>query len=293
MDDKALLDSAPDCISIGGLFKAVPHSEGGRRFVYFEATNEGVDQQGEAILAKALGESRDYFLRYGNVDIDHYTKIGPRLGIPNHLSYEIGLPVEVRQNGNSTFVKSEIYSGEGPAAEHANEFWASLQLTPPHRWYPSVGGQSLNKAIEIDPKTKDRKVMIRKLRWFNIGMSKTPVNQHVGTCAAMPLGAFVKAMGADGLDIAKALTAGYGTDSATLEGGGAIRKQSLLKRPENYFDFRNQISKSIRDGRAGKNPGTVELVKFASDTFGYSADESAEHVERFMRDLKTGLRSQK
>lgn len=291
MDDAAFLGSAPDYVSIGGIFKATPHSEGDRRFVYFEASNEGLDQQGEVIIAKALHESRDYFLRYGNVDIDHLTKLGPKLGIPNYAQYEIGLPVEVRQAGNSTFVKSEIFKGDGPLAEKANMYWDSLTtLNPPQRWYPSVGGQSLAKAIEVDPKTHGRKVVIKKVRWFNIGMSKTPVNQHVGTCATIPVGAFAKAMGDSGLDIAKALEAGYGTDSASLTGGAAMRKQSLHGAPVNYFDWRNQISKAMREGRAGRNPGTTELVKFSADTFGMGADQSAEYVERFVRDIKDGIK---
>jgi hypothetical protein len=291
MNDAEILGSAPDYVSIGGIFKATPHSEGDRRFVYFEASNEGLDQQGEVIVAKALHESSDYFLRYGNVDIDHLTKIGPKLGIPDAARYEIGLPVEVRQDGNSTFVKSEIFTGDGQIAEKANMYWDSLtKLSPPQRWYPSVGGQSLAKAIEVDPKTQGRKVVIKKVRWFNIGMSKTPVNQHVGTCATMPVGAFAKAMSESGLDIAKALEAGYGTDSASLTGGAALRKQSLYGTPANYFDWRNQISKAMRDGRAGRNPDRAALVKFSSDAFGIGADQSAEYVERFVRDIKDGIK---
>lgn len=291
-NDTDLLGSAPEYFSVGGIFKATPHTEGEKRFVYFEASNEGLDQQGEVIVAKALRESSDYFLRYGNLDLDHVTKIGPKLGIPDYQTYEIGQPREVRQDGNTTFAKGEIYQGEGQMAEKANMFWDSLtKLNPPARWYPSVGGQSLAKAIEVDPTTKNRKVVIKKLRWSNLGFSRTPVNQHVGTCAAMPMGAFAKAMSANGLDIAKAMEAGYGTDSATLTGGAAVRKQSLAGKPANYFDWRNQISKAMREGRAGKNPGTAALVKFSSDSFGMTADQSAEHVERFVRDLKTGLRS--
>lgn len=291
MNDEALLGSVPDYVSVGGIFKATPHTEGSKRFVYFEASNEGLDQQGEVIVAKALRESSDYFLRYGNVDIDHVTKLGPKLGIPNYAMYEIGQPREVRQDGNRTFAKAEIYQGEDQMAEKANMFWDSLtKVSPPHRWYPSVGGQSLAKAIEVDPKTQGRKVVIKKLRWSNLGFSKTPVNQHVGTCATIPVGAFAKAMSADGLDIAKALEAGYGTDSAALTGGAALRKQSLHGAPVNYFDWRNQISKAMRDGRAGRNPGTAELVKFSAEAFGMGADQSAEYVERFVRDIAQGIK---
>jgi len=290
MDDAQLLASVPEFLSLGAMLKATPSTEGARRFVYFEASNEGLDQQGEIVAAKALADSADYFLRYGNVDIDHYTLIGPKLGIPDYPLYEIGRPVDVRQDGGRTFVKAEIYSGSGPAAERANQFWSSLtEITPPARWYPSVGGKVLAKAIEIDPKTKLRKALIKKVRWYNIGVSKTPVNQHVAACATVPVGAFAKCWTAAGLDIAKALEAGYGTDSTALEGGAALRKQSLDGVVHSYFDFRNRLAAAVRSGAAGKNPGVQQLVEYSAKRFGLSPDEAAEWVERFMRDLKSGL----
>lgn len=294
--DDQLLAGIPEFISIGQMLKATPQMDGGQRIVYFEASNEGLDQQNEVIAAKALAESADYFKRYGNIDIDHYTLIGKpnpmqgRPGIPGCELYEIGRPVDVRQTGATTFVKAEIYSGQGPAAERANDFWSSItDLNPPARWYPSVGGSVLAKSVEIDKTTKLRKAIVSKVRWTNIGVSKTPVNQHVGTCATIPLGAFAKSWTATGLDFAKALEAGYGTDSATLTGGGAMRRQSLDRGIHSYFDFRDQIAGDMRTGNAGKNPGARELVEFAAKKFSVPPDQAAEWVERFMRDLKNGL----
>jgi len=294
--DDQLLAGIPDYLSIGNMLKATPHTDGGQRVVYFEASNEGVDQQDEVIAAKALAESADYFKRYGNIDIDHYTLIGKpdpakgRPGIPGCELYEIGRPIDVRQTGKTTFVKAEIYTGSGPAAERANDFWSSItDLNPPQRWYPSVGGAVLAKGIEIDPKTKLRKAIVSKVRWTNIGVSKTPVNQHVGTCATIPLGAFAKSWTSAGLDFAKALEAGYGTDSAVLSGGAAMRRQSLDHKIHSYFDFRDKLAGGMRAGSAGQNPGARELVKFAADQFSIPPDQAAEWVERFMRDLKIGL----
>lgn len=295
-NDELLLAGIPDYLSVGNMLKATPHTEGGQRIVYFEASNEGLDQQNEVIAAKALLESAEYFKRYGNIDIDHYTLIGkpnPQQGtpgIPGCELYEIGRPIDVRQTGKTTFVKSEIYSGTGPAAQRANDFWSSItDLNPPQRWYPSVGGSVLAKSVEVDPKTKLRKAIVSKVRWTNIGVSKTPVNQHVGACATIPIGAFAKSWGAGGLDFAKALEAGYGTDSATLSGGAAMRKQSLDRRVHSYFDFRNKIAGSMRSGDAGKNPGARDLIAYAVTKFGMTSDQAAEWVERFMRDLKNGL----
>lgn len=296
MNDAQLLADIPDYLSIGSLLKATPVTEGARRIVYFEASNEGLDQQGEVVAAKALAESADFFKRYGNIDIDHYTLIGKpnpqtgRPGIPGCELYEIGRPVDVRQEKGATFVKAEIYAGAGPAAEKANEFWSSLtDISPPARWYPSVGGSVLEKAVEFDPATKLRKAIIKRVRWTNIGVSRTPVNQHVGTCATVPVGAFAKCWTAAGLDLSKALEAGYGTDAAALAGGAALRQQSLDRRVHSYFDFRNKLAADLRKGLAGSNPGARELVEHAASAFGMPSDQAAEYVERFMRDLKQGL----
>lgn len=294
--DDQLLAGIPEFLSIGSMLKATPQMDGGQRIVYFEASNEGVDQQDEVIAAKALAESAEYFKRYGNIDIDHYTLIGKpnaaqgRPGIPGCELYEIGRPLDVRQKGGTTFVKAEIYSGVGPAAERANDFWSSItDVSPPQRWYPSVGGSVLAKSVVADAKTGMRKAIVSKVRWNNIGVSKTPVNQHVGTCATIPLGAFAKSWSADGLDFAKALEAGYGTDSAALAGGSAMRVQSLDGAIHSYFDFRNKLAERMRTGGIGKNPGARELVEQAAKQFSMAPDRAAEWVERFMRDLKNGL----
>lgn len=289
-----LLNSVPDYLCITQMLKASPSMEQGERFVYLEASNEARDQQGEIVLAKALAESSDYYLRYGNMDLDHLTQLGPKAGIADYALYEIGRPVEVKVSGGRTLVKGQIYSGTGPVAEKANQFWSSLtELTPPQRWYPSVGGAVMEKALDIDPDTGAKRAVIKKVRWTNIGFSKTPVNQTVPTVSTVPFGALAKCWGPLGLDIVKALEAGYGTDSAQLEGGGALRKQSLHGVPINYFDMRDRLAGALREGKAGKNPGARQLADYVHRTFGVSLDEAAETVERFMRDLKTGLKRRK
>ena len=52
-DDAQLLAGIPEFLSIGSMLKATPHMDGGQRIVYFEASNEGLDQQNEVIAAKA------------------------------------------------------------------------------------------------------------------------------------------------------------------------------------------------------------------------------------------------
>ena len=286
VEEQGLLDAVPAYLSISQMLKATPITEGGDRFIYLEASNESLDQQGEVVLAKALSDSAAYYLKFGNLDINHYTQIGARAGIPNYELFEIGRPVDVTVKDGTTFVKGQIYSGTGPAAERANSFWSSLtELNPPARWYPSVGGSVIGKSVVIDPKTKGKKAMINKVRWTNIGFSKTPVNPNLATVSTVPFGALAKSLCAEGFDFAKAIEAGYGTDSAALTGGGALRKQSLEPGLLSYWDFRDGLSDLIRKGKvSGGSP--AELVKVAQERFGMSPDVAAASVERFLGDLE-------
>jgi hypothetical protein len=101
------------------------------------------------------GASADYFLKYGNIDLEHRTQVGAKAGISNYDLFEIGHPVALKMDGRRTFVKAEIYRGNSRVAEWANQVWDSLtKVAPPARWYPSVGGEVLEKAQGIDPATK-------------------------------------------------------------------------------------------------------------------------------------------
>ena len=289
-EDRGLLDAVPSYLSITQMLKASPVVEGVDRFIYLEASNESLDQQNEIVLAKALEDSAAYYLKFGNLDIDHFTQIGAKAGIPNYELFEIGRPVDVAVRDGTTFVKGQIYSGSGPAAERANSFWSSLtELNPPARWYPSVGGSVIAKSVIIDPETKAKRAVINKVRWSNIGFSKTPVNANLATVSTLPFGALAKSLCAEGFDFMKAIEAGYGTDSAALSGGGALRKQSLESNLLSYWDFRDHLAEAIRKKRvSGAKP--AELVNFARKQFGMPADRAAASVERFLSDLQRGLK---
>src|SRR6266403_963632 len=241
MNDAELLAAIPDYIGLGGLLKATPSQDGARRLLYMEASHEGdSDYENEIVLQKALHESSDYFMRHGNVDLEHYTLIGLKRGIPDYMTYEIGKPCEVSMQGKTTFVKAELYTGESPMAKSANLVWDSLtKQKPASRWYPSVGGSVLAKGVRIDPVTQQRIGVIEKVRWNNIGLTRTPVNKSVPEAQLTPIGGFAKGEMAIGVFakslnafvMAKTLTAGYGTDSATLTGGSSLREQSLYGAP--------------------------------------------------------------
>ena len=271
-------------LSFSGFLKATPREEGGDRLIYVEASNEALDQQGEVILAKALQDSAGYYLQYGNLDMDHITQTGPRAGVPNYAAFEIGRPLEVNVQGGTTFVKGLVYRGEGPVAAQANTFWDSItKLNPPQAWYPSVGGAVLAKSQEFDPATRQKRTLVNRVRWTNIGFSKTPVNQTVGTVSTVPIASFAKAWGAGGLDLGKALETGAGTDVATLTGGGALAKQSLDRKVQSYWDLRERLSADMRKGRCGGD--AKSMAKHCQDQYGLGPDEAAEGVEDFIRDL--------
>lgn len=293
-DDQLLLDTLPSHISVGSLLKATPKMEGNQRFIYIEASNQSRDLQGEIVLAKALQESRDYYLKFGNLDLEHYTQIGAKQGIPNHESYEIGRPVDVRIDGERTFVKGLIKSGTGLAAEKANLFWSSLtEVNPPEQWYPSVGGGVMGKSIGFD-ENGNRCAVINKVRWSNIGFSKTPVNPALETVQTMPFGPLAKSWGALMYGAAyKSLTAGYGTDSATLTGGAAMRMQSLDGGGvHDYDDFRDQFSQLIRS-KSFPDLKLPTLVREAGARFGLSAAKASAYVERFLTDVQSALKGKK
>ncbi len=221
-----------DFLSISNPFvKAIPKEEGGERYLFMESSNTHIDVQNEKVLTQALKNSKNYFLKYGNLDIEHLTRTGAKSGIPNHLAYEVGKPVDVQFRNDRTFVKAIIYSGNGEASQQANLFWDSLtNQSPAQSWFPSVGGAILDKAMTVDEKTGVRHNVIKKVLWSNIGLSKTPVNFTVPQVSTIPFDILAKSLSGDGLHIFKSstgLTAGYGTDMATLTGGEAMRKQSL------------------------------------------------------------------
>lgn len=283
-----MLDSADsNFLSVPDFLKATPSEEAGRRFLYLEASNEARDFQGEVVLAKALADSASYYARYGNLDIQHRSVIGLAAGDPKYHLHEIGRPVDVKVEGGKTFVKGEVFSGDTPVAACANDFWDSItKLRPAQRWYPSVGGQIQDAEKSTDPKTGSPRRVIKKVRWTNIGFSRTPVNPAVPTVSTVPFGVLAKCWGAEGLDLTKALEAGYGTDVATLEGGGALRKQSLDHHIQSYWDLRDKLAGDIRTNAVKAHPAA--LVDHTHTKYGIDKVEASKWVERFLADLKDG-----
>jgi hypothetical protein len=195
--------------------KATPAIEGGHRVLYMEASSEARDVQNERILAAALEDSKDYFLKYGRIDLDHATvwqmiretKLDPS----NPYAREIGRPLDVRVTRKPgdvprVWVKCAIFKSSDPSnqfARAANWFWDTLQVTPPAIWYPSVAGSLLPGGREDGP---DGSRTIKKLRWHSIGLSRNPVNTDLSPASTVPLDVFAKAM-RPGNDLSAALNA--------------------------------------------------------------------------------------
>lgn len=293
--ETATLAGIPDdYLSIEMMLKAVPAQEGDKRFIYLEAAREARDLQNEIVLAKALEDSADHYLKFGNIDIDHKSMpaIAKLHGIDRPDLWEVGAPVDVRVDGASTFVKAQLFTGNTDLAEKANMVWDSMtKLNPPRKWYPSVGGKVLHKSVTLDEKTGDKIHLVDKVRWTNIAISQHPVNQHVDGVKTIPFGVLAKSWGAGGLDIAKALEASYATDAAGKTGGAAFGMQSLdtgSAAPHSYFDFRQMLAAALNKGTV-KSKSAQGLAAYAVGHFSLSHDEATEWVDRFLSDLKSGL----
>lgn len=209
-----------------------------------EPSTEHVDSMGDVVVQDALRKSADHFLKFGNIDIDHLSMIGHKLGL-NPREWEIGRPIDVDTRRKRVAVRAEVYRGH----EKADWFWRTVtEQVPPMTWYPSIGG--------LMPERDGQKVI--RLLWVNIGLSRTPVNPHV-----VPVQLDTDA-------VAKALTAGYGTDSAALAGGAALRRQSLHGAPivtqqQLADDVSDYLLKVLRRriGRCDhlQGPWTVDALK--------------------------------
>lgn len=217
--------------------KATPHTEGDDRYIYCEASNEANDQEREQILKSALEGSSGYYAENGNVDVDHVTMLGYRIGIANPHLYEIGRPAEVRFSGKQSLVKAKLYRGESQAAAMAEYVWSTFPLGM--KWFPSVAGDKLARTRVIDPETGFHKAVVTSVLWKSLALSKQPQNLSVPAVSTLGFDEFAKGMllGAsarcdDGEPCAglccKAVTAlPSPTDAGARVGGAALARQSL------------------------------------------------------------------
>lgn len=219
------------------VFKAQAEMQGGQRVVYFEASTEVRDLQGEKVLLSALEQSIPYFLKYGRIDLDHASVLGQIRGTKvNPYAYEIGNPLDARIQDGSVWVKAAIFSSNDPSnrfTEAANIFWDSLQTTPPVAWFPSIAGEVYSEE-PIEEGGQSTQV-IRGIRWHSIGLSRTPVNQSVGSVTTVPVRAFAKAFSglgdlSDLLGILKPIKAPQRPNSPVQSGTGVDFDPALIQK---------------------------------------------------------------
>lgn len=292
LNDAQLLSTIPDFMVFGTMLKATPATEGLDRIIYVEASKEAKDIDGEIVLAKALRDSADYFLKFGVLDLDHKSmpSVAQKMGLVAE-EWAIGQPVDVRFDGDTTVVKAKLYGGDTPLAAKANNVWDGLtKLNPPARYYASVGGQVLGREVRLDPATGDRIPVVTKTRWSNLALSAQPVNPHLNTASTAPLGVFAKSLNAYVFN--KALEASYATDPAGMTGGAALRMQSLDSKPVSYIEFRDRLSAAIRRSAGGLG-GARGITALATRELGLSEDQATEWVGRFLRDLDHEMKRRK
>lgn len=281
--DESLLSCLPEHVCLGGLLVKA-HPEAGDRVIYVEASNEALDFEGQVVLNKALRESAETFSKFGVVDLDHKSMpaVARKLGIQNPEEWIIGQPLGVDFVGNTTIVKAQLRQGDSPLAARANRVWEGLtQINPPDRYYASVGGSVLGTDVRVDPLTGNKVPVITKTHWNNLALSMNPINPALAPASTLPIGTFAKSLG--GLVI-KGIEAGYGTDSAALVGGGALREQSLHGAVLSYWDIRDRLSRLVLDGEvSARDP--FALMR-AVRGFGVSLAEAVAVVERFLSDIR-------
>ena len=181
-------------------------TQDGRRIVELEASNEGVDLEGDKIAQSALMKSRDSFLRSGHLDIEHYSEIGDRLDppIPNPASYIVGRPIDVVDLGNGrTGVVGEIAkSADGsyrPDLYKYDMLWESLNRNPPVKWLASIYGYPIpEEVIDCSATTCNNgatRYYVAGIDWRSLAFCKNPMNNHiVGAARVVSQKAFVTAL---------------------------------------------------------------------------------------------------
>ncbi len=230
-------------------------TQDGRRIVELEASNEGVDLEGDKIAQSALMKSRESFLRSGHLDIEHYSEIGDRLDppIPNPASYIVGRPIDVVDLGNGrTGVVGEIAkSADGsyrPDLYKYDMLWESLNRVPPVKWLASIYGYPIPEEV-IDCSTTTcnngaKRYYVTGIDWRSLAFCKNPMNNHiVGAARVVSRKSFTDAISRSngfwsdstdifGADSAEPMLASMVGGLAGSVGGSAIQANDSLTQNE-------------------------------------------------------------
>lgn len=193
------------------LSKSIQTDSFGNWIIEAEASNENLDFDGQVVLQRALSGSKDYFLQNGVISYDH-RHLNPDPSDPTWSpeKYIIGEPISVESRGSRTFVKAKLYKSN----EIAQEIVKKLQ-DGSSRLKTSVGGRAPQVAKEWVPKLGKAVEKVVSVLWDELAITFKPVNQTLSP-VALSSEQFVKS-----------LSAGYGTDSASMTGGRAMVPEDL------------------------------------------------------------------
>jgi hypothetical protein len=194
-----------------GAFEVDPNGD----FLFdVEASNENLDFEEQRVLQQALLGSKNYFLTNGVVSKDHrHQQVQQNGKITYDESFIIGEPIDVYTDGGSVRVKGKLYESN----PYAQEFMRLLR-DGSTRVKASVGGLVPKVVNKIENGVKVGNVV--SFLWNDMALTVAPVNPTVSP-------AVMVSKSLSSLEFVKALTAGYGTDSADFIGGRALQKEDV------------------------------------------------------------------
>ena len=233
-----------------------------------EASNENLDLQNQIVLQRALMESKDEFLKGGVISFDHLHKRKDENGnVISDPSMVIGEPIDVYfdKDNKKTIVKGKLYANN----EKAKDLIKMLKAGST-RVRASVGG--------IFPQVvKNLKTGVEKIThvlWNDLALTTSPVNNTVGSAVfakSMTAAEFVDFLP---VEIKKALSAGYNTDSATKTGGEAlipedtstktvdVSNTQAINKAENEEEVVERLVDLAKKGRIDGEKDAIDFLVF-------------------------------
>ena len=234
------------------LAKSLERDLDGNVIFTVEASNENLDIEGQRVLQAALLNTKDYFLKSGVVSKDHkHRKMNKNGTFDIDEDYVIGEPMDVFVDGTSTLVRGKLYVDN----EYAQKFIKLLDAGS-SRVKASVGGlvPRVKKVLENGREVGN----IESVLWDDLALTIAPVNPTVEPAVSM-------AKSLTSVEFVKALSAGYGTDSAAFTGGRALQKEDV-EHEKILLSVNDQAIASLVGAIAdGDVTGLDEALAFLSD----------------------------
>jgi hypothetical protein len=164
---------------------------------------ERIDLQHQLVTLDALRASWKFFEKYGNVDIEHLTRMSlseseakkriVAAGFPydpnvGRVFWEIGRPIPNSFNTADCSFLAYIYEDKASNKSAANWYWSTVtERYPPTPWKASIGGfiQSpvptilQNNDEVLGVKRLQLVGVVKKWSWNNCTQTLSPVNFHV------------------------------------------------------------------------------------------------------------------